>query len=810
MIKKFISQGLIGIPDCSIEFGDEKKVIITGPNGSGKTSLLRQITHPLSSANKFNRLKKGVEEGYQEMEINYYGREYKIKHLYALTGKTVKVSSYLMKKVDGEYVHLVENGLVTNFKSVVERELDYYDYLFDIFNIGSHNRGLIELTNSNRLEYLKKVTNSETLTILKENANTNFTSLVANGKYISSELEKYEPLEEMKRKVKLLESESLKLTKEREQYQLELGSLENIEDNSDDLSFMIQEKNKLLEEYDILESVLKDVVEDIAILPNSSYNSIYPIYYKSNLSLYTKLTEMTNRVLKLNEDLMQIKEVDNKSLNDEKKELHHKINTINNKYKDKTYPDLDLEDLYKLSDKIDYIIRILDKVDDDKLVIDLIYKNREEYIKEIEDKLNKSINEEERLNKDLKSLSISENLINLKYDDKCNIPKCPLRIEYENQINNLNLYQILNEKIIDLNEELNRLKEELNLRYNYINYSNDIEEILIDIKDNISLFINTDKLYKDKLIKLKDKINDSILYTRSMEDLEEYNIKLDSIIAILSVEEKNTNDRRNIILEEINSLQKEEESMRIKYSKVNSKFLKLENLNIDESLKNIKYKDLLTIKEKDLKEIGKLEEKIKYLKNINNRKKELNTLIIDKNKELKENTDLYYEFKSKISRSKQFTKEFEVIQNDIIKAKAVRDIVANILPAKVLKSYLYDIEKLVNDLLDGIMFIRFDTTEGIDIICTIKAEDRPASVLSQGEKSLLSVALLIAFKKKLKWDVISIDEGSAALDENNKDRYLNMITRYIETVDTIKQVFIVSHDFFVSDGDDIRIIKLGE
>ena len=119
MIKKFISQGLIGIPDCSIEFGDEKKIIITGPNGSGKTSLLRQITHPLSSANKFNRLKKGVEEGYQEMEINYYGREYKIKHLYALTGKTVKVSSYLMKKVDGEYVHLVENGLVTNFKSVV-------------------------------------------------------------------------------------------------------------------------------------------------------------------------------------------------------------------------------------------------------------------------------------------------------------------------------------------------------------------------------------------------------------------------------------------------------------------------------------------------------------------------------------------------------------------------------------------------------------------------------------------------------------------------------------------------------------------
>ena len=80
--------------------------------------------------------------------------------------------------------------------------------------------------------------------------------------------------------------------------------------------------------------------------------------------------------------------------------------------------------------------------------------------------------------------------------------------------------------------------------------------------------------------------------------------------------------------------------------------------------------------------------------------------------------------------------------------------------------------------------------------------------MSQGEKSILSVALLIAFKKMIKWDVISIDEGSAALDEDNTDRFINMVTRYMEAVDTVKQVFIVSHDFFVSDGMDIRIIKM--
>ena len=142
------------------------------------------------------------------------------------------------------------------------------------------------------------------------------------------------------------------------------------------------------------------------------------------------------------------------------------------------------------------------------------------------------------------------------------------------------------------------------------------------------------------------------------------------------------------------------------------------------------------------------------------------------------------------------------------KIKIIRDVVGKSLPARILESYLYDIAKIVNDLLFGFMRIRFDVSEGVEIICTIRAEDRLASDLSQGEKSMLSVALLVAFKKMIKWDVISIDEGSAALDEDNKDRYLNMITKYIESVDTIKQVFIVSHDFFVSDGMDIKIIKL--
>lgn len=82
MINSFESHGLVGVPDCNITLGNEKIVIIKGPNGSGKTSLLRQITHPLSSHNRFNKLRNGITEGYTKMNITYRNTLYKIEHRY--------------------------------------------------------------------------------------------------------------------------------------------------------------------------------------------------------------------------------------------------------------------------------------------------------------------------------------------------------------------------------------------------------------------------------------------------------------------------------------------------------------------------------------------------------------------------------------------------------------------------------------------------------------------------------------------------------------------------------------------------------
>ena len=124
MINSFESHGLVGVPDCNITLGNEKIVIIKGPNGSGKTSLLRQITHPLSSHNRFNKLRNGITEGYTKMNITYRNTLYKIEHRYTRQKRNIQVLSYLSKMVGDEWVLLTDNGLVNKFKQACSVELE--------------------------------------------------------------------------------------------------------------------------------------------------------------------------------------------------------------------------------------------------------------------------------------------------------------------------------------------------------------------------------------------------------------------------------------------------------------------------------------------------------------------------------------------------------------------------------------------------------------------------------------------------------------------------------------------------------------
>lgn len=816
MIKRFKSKGIIGIPDCEIELGDEKKIIITGPNGSGKTSLLKQITHPLASHDRINRLKQGVDEGYTEMEIFFYGQSYRIQHIYTRNkpGQSPKVMSYLFKLVNGSWINLAENGLPTNFKSVVEKELSYSDYLYEILNIGSHNKGIIDQTTANRLDYLKKVTNQDVLTILKDNVNNNFTQYSNNKKYISNEISKLGDVDDMVRRIKILQNESLVLTKDRDNLNKELVRIENIDDNI--IDELISNKEDLKEKYyqlDILLRLLSPYKEEF---DKVNYYIVKNTLDKSYVKVNTKIDTITERVTKLNEDLLKIKEMDTSELIKERDGVKAKIESIEANHKGKTYPEIDNDTISKsiftIEEKLIPIITNIEGIGKAKSLI----KN-DEYkrltlstIKELEE-LNKDII---KIKDDLEKLSFSKNLVKLDYPSGCQFSNCKLRVEYEEQINKLNVHQMLNDSLLTkekdrdrLNEQLleeERLKNQL-VEFTKILYYNKIISLISDNFKKINIEDTLDVVF---LYKITDNLKSCKIYNTDMVELEKLNNKLESLSYVVKSSEDNTKDKLNGIKNEISDLETEEKELKSKLYTINNNLTKFNDVNIDESLYRLDVNSIADEKTKYLKKIESIDSEIEKLTNQVARKKELDNLIVEKNKELKENTDEYYKLKETINRVNILSKDFSETNEHVEKLKVLKDVISRTLPARIMESYLIDIAKLVNYLLEDSMRIRFDTTDGIEIYCTIRGEERPVSVMSQGEKSILSVALLIAFKKMIKWDVISIDEGSAALDEDNTDRFINMVTRYMEAVDTVKQVFIVSHDFFVSDGMDIRIIKM--
>lgn len=816
MIKRFKSKGIIGIPDCEIELGDEKKIIITGPNGSGKTSLLKQITHPLASHDRINRLKQGVDEGYTEMEIFFYGQSYRIQHIYTRNkpGQSPKVMSYLFKLVNGNWINLVENGLPTNFKSVVEKELSYSDYLYEILNIGSHNKGIIDQTTANRLDYLKKVTNQDVLTILKDNVNNNFTQYSNNKKYISNEISKLGDVDDMVRRIKILQNESLVLTKDRDNLNKELARIENIDDNI--IDELISNKEDLNEKYyqlDILLRLLSPYKEDF---DKVNYFIVKNTLDKSYVKINTKIDTITERVTKLNEDLLKIKEMDTSELIKERDEVKAKIESIESNHKGKSYPEVDNDTISKsiftIEEKLIPIIANIEGIGKAKSLIKNDEYNQLTFstIKELEE-LNKEII---KIKDDLEKLSFSKNLVKLDYPSGCQFSNCKLRIEYEEQINKLNVHQMLNDSLLTKEKDRDRLNDQLLEEERLKNQLVEFTKILYDNKI-ISLISNNykkinieDTLDVVFLYKITDNLKACKIYNTDMIELEKLNNKLESLSYVVKSSEDNTKDKLNGIKNEISDLETEEKELKSKLYTINNNLTKFNEVSIDESLYRLDVNSISDEKTKYLKKIESIDSEIEKLTNQVARKKELDNLIVEKNKELKENTDEYYKLKETINRVNILSKDFSETNEHVEKLKVLKDVISRTLPARIMESYLIDIAKLVNYLLEDSMRIRFDTTDGIEIYCTIRGEERPVSVMSQGEKSILSVALLIAFKKMIKWDVISIDEGSAALDEDNTDRFINMVTRYMEAVDTVKQVFIVSHDFFVSDGMDIRIIKM--
>ena len=797
MIKRFISKGIMGIPDMDIELGDEKIIVIKGPNGSGKTSLLRQITHPLSSHDRFNRLKEGCMDGHIIMYLVYNGVPYKVHHEYALKpGGKVKVLSYLFKKIDGEFTELTGNGLPSKFNDVVKYEFNYEKYLYDILNIGVSNKGIIDGTNTDRVEYLKKILRLNDLDNIKNNILDQIKEKNGSYKFIKSKLEEFLPIDTLKKKVVDIKNKSKEIDlniKSREKELLEISS------NTYDTEKIEEEVKKYnIQKRDLsnLYNILKDKDK------NTTYNSLLE-QLKLDKDLNNKdLAVYDSNIDRINTEIMNIKSVDNSKLTNEKKLLNDKINKFNEKYGNyKRYWEYSADELQSIKESINYSIDISSNFSYD--ILEKFKNDNEDNFDKVPDELRDKINnieiELDDCNNKLEKINLSTNLINLKVPDDCGIPTCPLRLELKRQLDEFDVYNLLKDKKKSLEKELPILNEEYE-------EAKDISNILksIENKFNKFKFIYSFLSLEEDL----NKVNDELFFLKFSEE-NKSNIKsLQKVEELLKISIDNGINKKKSLIEELQKYKSNRENI---LSSINKLDKKLNRYKLDLSDHNMAYMKIDEINEKINTVnivLNNYTDKLREATNteiiINN----LNNEISDLRSKLQSLTDEYYKLKNQYEESKKYTNEFDKVSKDISDLNLIREVVNKKLPGKIIENYLNDVSNTVNNLLEDFLTIRFDTSDGIEIVINREGIERPSSALSQGERSILSMSLLLAFKKNIPWDIISFDELDATLDENNKSKFIYMLRDFSDLIPSIKQIFIVTHSEVSEDGMDTKIINL--
>lgn len=805
MIRKFISKGILGVPDMEIELEDEKIILIKGPNGSGKSSLLHHITHPLSSFNGRNRLKPGLQDGYLIMYFTHKGIDYKVQHILTRKKNTVQINSYLAKKTGTTYVELVENGLPTNFKEKAKIELDYDSFLYNIMNIGISNRGLVDFTNVERIDYLKKILRLEILNEIKENTLANFKELNANYKFLQNKLSEYPLNDELAKSINECKEKTLSINANSELAKNKLNKLsideekeEYLKESKNDINLNIEDLNNILK-------VIKDKYPDI------TYEKYINELKEDLTSIKASITMASKEMDKINEELLSIKEVDNDKLEAERKDILSTIENINSKYIDKKFPDTNINTIYDVRNYISLIKEYLSEATFNDIEIRKYFDNPNE---ELEKNTKKSKELQESiitLEDSIKEMDISYNLIEIgkhSHDEDC-LPSCPFRKEYNRQLDLVDLRNRLEKEKLKKEEELEELNHSIEeLKFN-IAIINRIKNTNIPegIKDFTKKKIK-DLLSPSVLSNLYDEIIASEFYYKDMEDISKLYDSLARVDIELTASNKSIKDRRGYLLDELKRYDhsKKEESKRFNTLKKEYESNVLELFNYNNA--NIKLSNIITSLDNYNTKLEDINNTINSIESNKILKRQLEKELEDYKVDMQKTTEKFYELKTQLKDRVKLDESFKTVASDVEKIKVLKDIVNIKLPAKILEAYLHDVAHMVNNLLEDFMTIRFETNDGVDILINRDGIERYSSELSQGEKSILSMALLMAFKKQLPWDIISLDEVDATLDENNKSKFIYMIRDYANLIPNLNQIFIVSHTEFNDEGLDVKTIYL--
>lgn len=831
-------------------------VLLCGPNGSGKTSLLSEF-HPFANSGNMdvrgetNLIIEG-KDGYKEIHIEDKEDKYIIKHHYLFSKKTKSVKSFITKNG----IELNPNGNVKSFKEAVSEHLGVDHELMKLMRLGSNVTGLINMKSTNRKNFATKLfSDIEVYNGFYKKVSEEYRNIRAVMKSTVDKINKFNIQDESEfdKQINLTKNEIELYTIEKERLQKEITILENkINDIKIDDEELVRETfNSLQNELNSASNLLSLVSDinmskeeyELVVEKDKQILELNLLTYKNNIDKAISERDIYyNQRQELEETMKRAASIERiNNLKDTIKEYKSNISRLekelfNRKEYNKTVLLLLKDHCQKAIDYIRELNIYNDK--DIKRVMESIMNN-DDLLEMIETKNKNNRETYDMLNAEIINIENMNIGFDIEIEDNKCTKDCPYRQFYLQTIgkkNNLNKY--INERN-KINKELLKNEELFNLYNSIIFIKNHIESyeheyqipIEYDYAGCFENYIIGKPIINTSLLNLaiddSEKFELLRKYKKDLEGFEtEYELIKSSGLDIIEIENKilNLNDiisERDNIIRDNNILKEEIEEEIINKEKQTSEILKA--LVVRDSMEDMK-KRFEEYKLR-LEEINKLKiEKndcLNTMKSDGNELTKVNefiTRLTTKVNQLMFNKENYNNLVTEHNALKLLFEDAEVIKDSLNASKGI--------PLIFLQVYLKNCPIMMNNLLDTIYNGELQI-EGFMIDenefripfnkSGIKVPD--ISFASQGESSFISIVLSLSLiiQSMTKYDIICLDELDGPLDTKNREQFIKVLYEFIRQTGS-DQIFLISHnnlfesesvDLIMTGDDDIENFKFG-
>ena len=802
-------------------------VLLTGPNGSGKTSILSCL-HPFPTNGNMdvrsdNPIIVPRENGYKEIHISDGDDLYVIQHFYTRNGDKHIIKSYIQKNG----VELNENGNVTSFKEIVEKELGLEQDYMKLTRLGSNVTNFIDMKRQERKNFTGKIISEADIYLSyhkKIMADKNKVNIQINHTSDLIRRLQVDDLGELKKAQKSLQHQIEDLTAKIEKANSELSVLQYQLNDCGDISAMrerIQEKEKELKhiqkalarasEIKISISTLKSMIEEskIVILKAKSALDTNVI---TRTGILNQLDSIANEIDSIRREISRIE--DDQNVKDMEANIELLRETIRRRAKEsgisgyvRPCSKAEMEDLIKMLDKcMDILLSTyeLGKGPIQKAVSFFRTKTDiEKYTRENKEKIKR--NKMQSLCEQVYA-EISKDIGLLGPDCK-NPSGCRV----------YDFYQRIYEYATQAPDKV--IEDETFLAYTKMAYNN-IQTVLKYLRDYHDIFEKMPECIKDQFL-----MSTVLTHICNMEWIYDKDIIFHELGLITDDELQDAD------LEELSR----QKSMLAQYKKANSNIEyfqnKLEELidsrtslmgQLDEVKETINslnreieekeasvsdYEDMVVAMEHEDEvetEFNDLKSKLTLASQLSLQIREktsiLNDLQFRKNKMSKTHQDNEF----RIENYKRYKKDLDELSSKFTDLEYLARALSSRegIPLIFIQAYLKDIKDVANQLLDvvydGDLHLEdFEiTADEFGIPYSTKGTTvKDVIYASQGERSFISLALSFAltYKSISKYNIMLLDEIDATLDISNREKFLHVLEMQIDMIHA-EQVFVISHN----------------